>query len=99
MKDFTPLGHAAVAVLIQIVVGAITGQWFVGGLLGCIWFLAREHTQAEYRWIGFFGGGKRAHMPWYGGFDPRVWDMPSVLDFLAPLMACIAVYCISLGWS
>ncbi len=38
-----------------------------------ILFLGREHAQAEYRWIEHLGAGRRANMPWWGGFDPAVW--------------------------
>lgn len=40
-------------------------------------FLGREHAQAEYRWIKTFGNGIRANLPWWGAFDPRVWDVHS----------------------
>lgn len=94
MIDLSPLGHALAAVVLQCVLGFTRGRWIVGGAMGCIWFIAREHTQAEYRWIALFGQGKRANMPWYGGFDYRVWNMGSLLDWLVPVAACIVVYMI-----
>lgn len=93
--DLTPIGHAIAAVALQCAIGLVFGMWGVGGALGCIWFIAREHTQAEYRWIAEFGNGKRANMPWWGGFDPRVWDKASLLDWLVPVAACLAFYVIS----
>ncbi|MGE6294201.1 hypothetical protein [Aeromonas media] len=90
--DFSPFLHAAMAIALQVTVGINQGVWGIGGALGCMWFLAREHTQAEYRWIAMFGHGKRANMPWWGGFDWRVWDMASLLDWLVPVLVCIAVY-------
>lgn len=92
MLDFSPLMHAAVAVAFQAVIGLSFGQWAEGGAIGCMWFIAREHTQAEYRWIAQFGAGKRANMPWWGGFDRRAWNIPSLLDWLVPVLACTAVY-------
>lgn len=92
MLDFSPLMHAAVAVALQAVIGLSFGQWGVGGAIGCMWFIAREHTQAEYRWIAQFGAGKRANMPWWGGFSWRAWNLPSLLDWLVPVLACTAVY-------
>ena len=89
--DLTPLGHAIVAVCWQVIVGVIIGDWWVGGLLGCMWFMAREHTQAEYRWIAQYGAGKRANLPWWGGFDPRAWSVPSLLDWLVPVLCVMAV--------
>ena len=65
----------------KVLVGLFTGNWAYGAIAGCTFFIAREHTQAEYRWIEMFGHGKRMHMPWWGGFDPRVWDVASLMDF------------------
>lgn len=90
--DKSPLYHAIAAVALQCAVGLIFGDWHTGGILGCVWFIAREHTQAEYRWIAKFGYGKRANMPWWGGFDPVVWDVGSLLDWLVPVVACLALY-------
>lgn len=90
--DLSPFYHAIAAVALQCAVGLIFGDWHTGGILGCVWFIAREHTQAEYRWIAQFGGGKRAGMPWWGGFDWKVWNPASLLDWLVPVAACLAVY-------
>lgn len=59
-KDPSPLYHAIAALVLQCAVGLLFGDWFTGGALGCLWFIAREHTQAEYRWIESFGSGKHA---------------------------------------
>lgn len=95
MPDFSPLIHAAAAVAVQCAVGLVSGMWGTGGAIGCMWFIAREHTQAEYRWISQFGAGKRANMPWWGGFDWRAWNLPSLLDWLVPVLACAVVYFVS----
>lgn len=92
MTDLSPFYHTAAAVALQCAVGLALGLWGVGGALGCVWFLAREHTQAEYRWIAKLGNGKRANMPWWGGFDPQVWDTASVLDWLVPVLMCSTIY-------
>lgn len=89
--DWTPLEHAAIAVGLQLAVGMRLRNWWLGGLLGCCWFLAREHTQAEYRWIAQFGAGLRANLPWWGGFDANAWDLGSMMDWMAPALACTAV--------
>lgn len=93
--DRTPLLHAAIALIAQVLTGLLTGNWWLGGALACTWWLAREHTQAEYRWIERFGGGSRAAMPWWGGFDPRVWGIGSVLDWLVPVTACALLYAVA----
>ncbi len=69
--DISPLLHALCAVAAQILVGLFTGNWAYGAIAGCTFFIAREHTQAEYRWIEMFGHGKRMNMPWWGGFDRK----------------------------
>ncbi|MCZ7839337.1 hypothetical protein LRB91_10950 [Leclercia adecarboxylata] len=92
MTDYSPLIHAVIAVTLQCCIGFLWGQWAAGCVIGCMWFIAREHTQAEYRWIAQFGAGKRANMPWWGGFTWRVWNMPSLLDWLVPVLACAVVY-------
>lgn len=90
--DATPFMHAAISLVIQALVGLLTGNWWLGGMLACTWFVAREHTQAEYRWIEKYGQGKRANMPDWAGFDYRVWNVPSLLDFIAPAVTCSIVY-------
>jgi hypothetical protein len=89
--DISPLLHAACAVFFQVVIGLITGNWIIGATIGCTFFIAREHTQAEYRWINKFGKGKRENMPFWGGFDIKVWDIACVMDFFVPISACILV--------
>ena len=59
---------------VQGLVGCITGDWAYGAAIACTFFVAREYTQAEYRWIKRFGDGHRHKMPWWGGFDPHAWD-------------------------
>ena len=90
--DITPILHALCAVVAQVLVGLFTGNWAYGAIAGCTFFIAREHTQAEYRWIEMFGHGKRMNMPWWGGFDPRVWDVASLMDFAVPVVACLLVW-------
>lgn len=90
--DRTPLIHAVLAAAAQILVGLLLGNWWLGGLLACTRWTAREHTQAEYRWIAAYGYGFRDRMPWWGGFDPRAWSWPSVLDLLAPVVVCSLIY-------
>lgn len=90
--DYSPFGHAIAATALQCLVGFTTGMWGMGGVIGSLWFIAREHTQAEYRWIAQHGAGKRANMPWWGGFDSRAWNLASLLDWLVPALACTAVY-------
>ena len=77
----------------QAVVGMLTDNWLAGASLGAAFFIGREHTQAEYRNIEKYCQGKRANMPWWGGFDPKVWSADSMLDWIFPVAAVsIAVF-------
>ena len=60
--DITSILHALCAVAVQVLAGLFTGNWAYGAIAGCTFFIAREHTQAEYRWIEMFGHGKRINM-------------------------------------
>lgn len=78
----------------QFIVWLITGDWLAGAMLGVGFFLGREHSQAEYRSIEKFYGGKRANMPNdFVGFMPRAWDLDSVLDLVFPIIA-VSVVCV-----
>lgn len=94
MTDLTPFyrahcsHHAAMCVWFDFP----RGRWRCDG---CMWFIAREHTKAEYSWIAQFGAGKRANMPWWGGFSWRAWNLPSLLDWFVPVVACAVVYFVS----
>ena len=93
----TNFEHPASALLFMAIVGLLTGNWLAGAMLGLGFFLGREHAQAEYRVIQKFYEGKRANMPWYGGFEPRGWDLKSILDFVLPIVATmVAVVIISI---
>ena len=78
--------HSAYALLFMAIVGLLTGNWLAGACFGSAFFVGREHAQAEYRVIQKFYEGKRANMPWYGGFEPRGWDLKSILDFVLPII-------------
>lgn len=78
--------HSAYALLFMAIVGLLTSNWFAGACFGSAFFVGREHAQAENRVIEHFYEGKRANMPWYGGFEPRGWDLKSVLDFGLPII-------------
>ncbi len=62
--DITSILHALCAVAVQVLAGLFTGNWAYGAIAGCTFFIAREHTQAEYRWIEMFGHGKREGKTW-----------------------------------
>jgi hypothetical protein len=86
--------HILPALAIQLLLSPFS--WWAGALLAAGFYLGREHAQAEYRVIQTYYGGKRANMPWYGGFERRGWDRKSILDFVLPIVATmVAVVIIS----
>lgn len=87
--------HLIIALVIQLLVGLLTGNWWAGAALSAGIFIGREHAQAEYRWIEKFGSYRRAYMPWWGGLDRRVWDVHSWWwNLLLPIIgvALVAIY-------
>jgi hypothetical protein len=84
--------HIVLAIVIQLIIRFISGSWSAGAAAAIAWFVSREITQAEYRWIEHFGAGHRANMPWWGGLDLRVWQhADSWLDWIAPTIVVIAI--------
>lgn len=81
--------HILIAVCLQAMFGLIGGRWWLGAFAASMFFIGREITQAEYRWIAVFGHGRRANMPWWGCFDPAVWNLKSVGDILLPVIATV----------
>jgi hypothetical protein len=85
--EMDAIGHLILAALMQLVVVWLRANWLAGALVASAWAISREIAQAEYRWIEHLGGGQRANMPWWGGFDLRVWQTPDPwLDWLLPTL-------------
>ncbi len=86
------IGHLALAMGLQLLVVAATRSWWGGAFAAAAWAISRELTQAEYRWIEHHGGGLRANMPWWGGFDPIVWQkIDPWLDWMAPTVLGVGI--------
>ncbi|MBA3667466.1 MAG: hypothetical protein H0W65_07075 [Sphingomonas sp.] len=84
--------HITLAVLIQLAIALPTRSWTAGAAAACAWSISREITQAEYRWIEYYGHGLRANMPWWGGLDQRVWqNLDPWLDWLLPSLIAIII--------
>lgn len=82
--------HTIIALLLQTVIGYTTDNWWLGAA-SALFYMGREHAQAEYRWIEHYGAGRRANMPWWGGFDPKVWNLKSLTDWLLPAITTSTV--------
>ena len=90
------MSHIFPALAIQLLLSPFS--WWAGALLAAGFYLGREHAQAEYRVIQKFYDGKRANMPWYGGFEPRGWDMKSMLDWILPTVITMTIAISSYFW-
>lgn len=63
-----------------------------GAALAALFYLGREHAQAEYRSIVGYYNGKRVNAPWWCGFEPRSWNRKSILDWLLPVVVAIITW-------
>lgn len=59
--------------------------------LPAAFYLGREHSEAEYRYMKSHHT-TRAESPWYMGWLPESWTLDAVLDFLIPLVVCFIVF-------
>lgn len=86
------IDHIVLAVLIQLGIRFALKSWSAGAAAAIAWFVSREITQAEYRWIEHYGGGLRANMPWWGGLDLRVWQHADPwLDWIVPTIMVVSI--------
>jgi len=86
--------HIPPALLTQLLFSPL--GWWLGALFAIGYYLGREMAQAEYRVIQEVYGGKRANMPWWGGFQRRAWNTKSILDWALPSIAVIIVALLAL---
>lgn len=77
-----------------IALGLTTVGWLFGyhheaAMAVAVFYMGREHAQAEYRTIYTNYGRKRANAPWWCGFEPRAWDWKSLFDWIVPVVVAI----------
>ena len=78
--------HIIVVVSTTLMAG-LFGMSILGWLAGSAFYLGREVSQAEYRWMEA-AGKNRAEMPWYEGFKIWKWCDKSIwLDLIIPTTA------------
>jgi hypothetical protein len=88
------LKHAAFAFAAQLIIGLATSELVLAGMVGCGFFVGREHAQAEYRWIEKYGQWRRYNLRWHNVFDKRIWDVHSFwwnLTFPIIVVAAVAI--------
>lgn len=78
--------------LVAVFIAYLVGSHVEVALACACFYIGREHAQAEYRSITTWHGNKRMNAPWWCGFEPRVWDKKSVLDWLLPVLLLIVVW-------
>ena len=84
----TNFEHAGYALLMQLVIGLVTGDWFAGACFGIAFFVGREHAQAQDK-LGY------TFKTTFQAFDVRKWSLDAKLDLLFPAVACVAVWLIA----
>lgn len=95
------LEHTIIALVMQAVLGLLTGNWWIGAAFGAAFFLGREHAQAEERYIEA-NSGRRYHTPVapeWAVFNLRWWDRDALLDWMVPTVSVLVVaVCFSIYW-
>lgn len=89
----TNFEHAIYGVLLQIAVGLLTGNWWIGAAAGAFFFFGREHAQFERKLAG--AGGTVGTLNPLAGFQLWKWSLDSKLDLAFPVAATLLV---ALGW-
>jgi hypothetical protein len=89
----TNFEHAGYALLMMLPF-VLFGQALAGAAFSIAFFIGRELTQAEYRYIQANGGNRyeTPKNPAIGSLNPAYWTLDSILDFVAPAGACILAY-------
>lgn len=88
----THFEHIVYAVLMQIPF-LLLGYAWIGAAFAIGFFVGREHAQAEERYIKA-NGGVRANTklpPEFGALQPKLWNVDSVLDFVAPAVCVVLI--------
>lgn len=81
----TNFEHAVYALIIQLIIGLLTNNWWAGMAAGSALFIGREHAQREFEI-------SKPHLlkPWEG-FDVWRWSLDAKLDALFPIIATTAL--------
>lgn len=92
--DYTPIEHAAIATGIMALVWFTTNDTLAGAMAGSWFFLGREHSEAEYRWMALHKMN-RTGKEVIGAFSPSVWTLGSLLDWIVPAFACATLWALT----
>lgn len=92
--DYTPIEHAAIATCIMVLVWFATNDALAGAMAGSWFFIGREHSEAEYRWMDLHKVSRDGRES-LGAFSPAVWTIGSMLDWIAPALACATLWALT----
>lgn len=86
------LQHSIYALAMLCIVGVFFG-YIAGASFAIAFFLAREHTQAEYKYIKDNGGDRyrTPKLPELGCLSSKYWSIDSILDFTIPSILVIVI--------
>ena len=92
LKLISNLEHLFIAVLVQVLIGKLTGNWWIGAALSSGIFMGREHAQAEYRWIETVGGHRRSNLLPWSVLDIKLWDFHSWFwNLILPIITVVSI--------
>ena len=77
--------HALIAVILQVIFGLLTSNWFYGVFLAFGMFWSREHTSKQHDIAERDNVKLKELKPWEGT-NIFVWSEDSRLDFIVPFV-------------
>jgi hypothetical protein len=77
----TNFEHLGYALLMQVAVGLLTGDWLAGAMLGAGFFIGREHAQVQ----------RNDNVGDFRAFDLRIWTLDNRLDAILPCLGVALV--------
>ena len=87
--------HALITFIICVVIFLVKLP-FILFFFPVMFYVGREHAQAEYRYIASHGG-KRANCPSWCGFLPSAWTCKGLGDFIFPLIIAVTFYVVAIN--
>lgn len=80
--------HGFISFVSALILG-ILSPWCC--FLPAAFYLGREHSQAEYRYMSAHHT-KRENSPWYCGWLPESWNQKAILDAVLPFLMGLLVF-------
>ena len=84
-----PMIHSLITIAVCVVI-ALSGLPYWMCMMPAVWYMGREYSQAEYRYIEAYCYRKRENMPWYAPFLACSWTVKGMLDWILPLLVSVA---------